>query len=246
MFAIATVLLMLSRRAPDILVGLRSTRLERVPVVPMDHSVLAIKASREGGLLIALGLLGLSLVGRQQRLLGLVLTGTGFLAPAYHIYTTELVSMQKHIAYGLFFVAPLAGLATARISEYKRGKAIGPRWLAGCAICLLMFTAGFRQAQEIYAEWPNSEELIRVLRSQVRPGRERILAEEADVPRYYLQDTVAYWQWNHLYWFPYTDKSGRQFKGVEAYKAAIREGYFDLVMLHYGHNAATDTQSVTG
>ena len=40
-----------------------------------------------------------------------------------------------------------------------------------------------------------------------------------------------------VYWFVYTDKAGQQLTGEAAYKAALSEGYFDLVVLHYGANA---------
>ena len=96
-----------------------------------------------------------------------------------------------------------------------------------------------QQARELFGEWPSSDLLISTLRTQVRSSG-RFLAEEMEVPRYYLQDIVSAWQWNQLYWFYYTDKQGRQLSGQDAYKAAIAEGYFDLVVLRYGPNAALD------
>jgi hypothetical protein len=238
MVAAAGGLLVASDKAQDGLIGLRSTTTDRIAVIQTDRSVLVIKAAQQGGLLLLLGLLGWLLGGRRHALLGLVLIGTAFLAPAYHIYKAEMVSMHKHIAFGLFFVAPLAGLAVARISGYKHGRAMGRLRLAGLAIFLLIFGVGFRQAQGFYAEWANSDQLIRVLRSQVRPGGGRILAEEMEVPRYYLQDIGVTWHWNQLYLFDYTDIDGRELQGEEAYKVAIAEGYFDLVVLRYGPNAA--------
>jgi hypothetical protein len=161
------------------------------------------------------------------------------LAPAYHLYEDEPVSLQKHVAFGLFFAAPLAGYVVARLGGYSRGAVVGRRWLASLAVCLVLFGWGLRQAQALVAEWPNSDALIQVLLTQVRPGAGHILAEEAEVPRYYLQNIVAWWQWNHLFWFDYTDAAGRHLSGVPAYKAAIAEGYFALVILRYGPNAAT-------
>jgi hypothetical protein len=80
--------------------------------------------------------------------------------------------------------------------------------------------------------------VIHVLRTLTRPS-DHILAEEAEVPRYYLQDITAWWQWNHLNWFMYTNAAGRQLFGVDAYRAAIADGYFDMVILRYGPNFAT-------
>lgn len=221
------------------LVGLRSTTTNRTALLVTPRLALARRALWIGGPLMGLALAGLALRRRERPLMGLALLGTALLAPAYHIYKAEAISMHKHIGFGLFFAAPLAGAAVARLAGLgRRQPASGDgRWIAGLAVCLLVFGVGLRQAQGFYSEWANSDELIRVLRTQVRPGSGRILAEEAEVPRYYLQDIVAFWQWNHLYWFYYTDKDGNELQGVPAYKAAIAEGYFDVVLLRYGPNA---------
>jgi 4-amino-4-deoxy-L-arabinose transferase-like glycosyltransferase len=223
----------------EALVGLRATTTNRVALLVTPRGTLALRALEIGGPMTALALAGLALRRRSRPLIGMVLLGAALLAPAYHIYKAEVISMHKHIAFGLFFAAPLAGVAVARLAGLGRRRVgLGDaRWLAGLAACLLVFALGLRQAQGFYSEWANSDELISVLRTQVRPGSGRILAEEAEVPRYYLQGLVAFWQWNHLYWFYYTDKAGRHLQGAEAYKAAIAEGYFDVVVLRYGPNA---------
>src|SRR5207249_2194685 len=110
---------------------------------------------------------------------------------------------------GLFFVAPLAGYAVARVCGYGRNMLVGRRWLVGLALCVLAFTLGLREAQSLYTGWPDSTSLIHVLRTQVRPGDYHYLAEESEVPRYYLHDLLPWWQWTTLYWFQYTDAAGR-------------------------------------
>jgi len=231
--------LLLLPQLQDALVGLRSTTTNRVALLATSRDVLLRRSFELGGLLTGLALAGLALSWRQRPLLGLVLFGSALLAPAYHIYSTEIISMHKHVAFGFIFAAPLAGVAVARLagSDRLQLRAGNIRWLAGLATCLLVFALGLRQAQGFYSEWAKSDALIQVLRTQVRPGSGRILAEESEVPRYYLQDIVSFWQWNHLYWFFYTAKDGRELLGVDAYKAAIAEGYFDLVVLRYGPNA---------
>jgi hypothetical protein len=219
--------------------AVRGSTVERHATGGIARLVLAQQVATLGGLVLALALLGLLLSGRRRLPIALVLLGASVLAPVYHLYEDEPVSLQKHVAFGLFFAAPLAGYVVARLGGYGRGAAVGRRWLAALAVCLVLFGWGFRQAQSLVAEWPNSAALIQVLLTQVRPGAGHILAEEAEVPRYYLQNIVAWWQWNHLFWFDYTDGAGRHLSGVAAYKAAIADGYFDLVILRYGPNAAT-------
>jgi hypothetical protein len=67
----------------------------------------------------------------------------------------------------------------------------------------------------------------------------RYLAEESEVPRYYLRELVQPYQWSSTYYFQY-EKDGHLLTGVEAYRAAIADRYFDLIVLRYGPTAALD------
>jgi hypothetical protein len=222
----------------DVMIGLTKTTTERVAIISMPRLDIARRAASLAGVLVALAAIGVLITpisDRKHFLVGFVLLGSTLLAPAYHVYKTEIVSLQKHVVFSMFFAAPLAGFAVVRFSRYISTRVVSRQWLVSLSVCLLVFSLGIGQAQSLFAEWPNSTQLVRVLLTQVRPSG-RILAEESEVPRYYLQDIVAFWQWNQLYWFYYTDKQGKQLSGVEAYKAAIAEGYFDLVLLRYGPN----------
>ena len=70
----------------------------------------------------------------------------------------------------------------------------------------------------------------------------RYLAEESEVPRYYTADLTEPYQWFGTYFFTYTDHSGQQLAGVPAYKQAITDEYFDVIILRYGPTAALDLQ----
>ncbi len=62
------------------------------------------------------------------------------------------------------------------------------------------------------------------------------LAEDFDVLRYNLKHETDIWQWSSLDYFVYTDKEKHDLSGEAAYKAAIQEGYFDLIELSYGYH----------
>jgi hypothetical protein len=175
------------------------------------------------------------------------LFGTALLPIAYHFYKGELVSMHKHVAFGLLFAAPLAGYAVHLLID-QGGRLVQPglRWLAGVSLCLLIFSSGLAQAQRLFDEWPDTVELIQTLRTQVRPDSGRILAEASEVPRYYLQDVVSNWQWSNLYWFEYTTPDGAKLQGIPAYQAAIDNGYFEFVILHYDGPSANVTHQIDG
>src|SRR5207248_3572990 len=96
-------------------------------------------------------------------------------------------------------------------------------WLAGLAICLITVSLGLQQAQTLYGAWAQSNDLTYAMRTQVRLGSGRYLAEDFDVCRYYLQNETALWQWSSLDFFDYTDQGHRYLVGEDAYRAAIQE-----------------------
>src|SRR5262249_51479437 len=82
--------------------------------------------------------------------------------------------------------------------------------------------------------------MVTVMRGLVRPAAGHYLAEDMEVTRYYLQDVTADWQWVGPFFFAYRNTAGQQFSGVPAYKAALADGYFDVVELSYGVAAPLD------
>jgi hypothetical protein len=225
--------------APDLVAGVQVTTTQRVIVEPISRLDLLSLAAHQTGLVLALGLMGLALglAGKGARVPAVVLVGSALLPIAYHLYTTEFTSFQKHLAFSSLFIAPLAGYATARMAGSAHDAWLGSGWPSALAVCLLAFGLGLPQAQSLYGIWPDSSAMVRLLRTQVHAGSSQILAEEAEVPRYYLQDIAGAAQWHNLYWFQYTDAVGQELMGEAAYRAAIADGYFDLIVLRFGPNA---------
>ncbi|MDH6114957.1 4-amino-4-deoxy-L-arabinose transferase-like glycosyltransferase [Kitasatospora sp. MAP12-15] len=235
------------------MVGLKSTTTARA--VGTDGTGLLVRSSVEyGGAVFVLAIAGAVLLvrahaartgerggGRPGRLaLGLLLTGTALLAPAYQIHLHTLTSLHKHVGYGLFFASPMAGYA---ISRLLGSRLHDPRRLGlALGICLVVAGLGISQSAALFQQWPDATGLVQVLRTQVRPTTGRYLVEESEVPRYYLRDLVQPYQWSGTYYFEYTDKKGQHYTGVPAYKAAIADRYFDLIVLRYGPTAALDRQ----
>ena len=220
--------------------GLNSTTLDRTAFKPASSWWVAGRALALGGGFTPLAALGLWL-DRQRRghPLWVALLATAFLAPLYHIADGEAMSLHKHIAYGLFFAAPLAGYAANRLCSLhlgggRRAFLPSPDWLRGAAVCALLFTIGLIQAHQEFQRWPNSDADVRALRANLRPG-DHILAETSEVPRYYLQDKAGPQQWSNFPWFQYGPSA---LHGTQAFQAATDEGYFDLVILHYEEGAA--------
>lgn len=230
--------------------GLYSTTLNRQSGAASSapSATLRIELTRQvmifGGIELALGLLGLLLVHRHQRVLAFILAGSAFLAPAYHIYHGEPVSLYKHVAYALFFVAPLAGYALARMCNLMLDAGFSGRWLRGLVICGVILALGLQQAQWQFHQWSNSEGMTAALRTVVRPAGGHYFAEDIEVARYYLEDVTYEWQWIGPYYFQYKGKVSSIYSGLNTYQAAIRDGYFDAIEMSYGMATTLDSSTL--
>ena len=171
--------------------------------------------------------------GRWRRAaLGLLLTGTVLLAPAYQAHLRTEVSLFKHVGFGLLFAAPMAGLGMARL--------VGPHFRhpqLGIMLYVLALVFGMVQAQQVHS-FPDSSRLTAYLRTVVdRKGT--YLATEQEVPAYYLRDVTGWRQWQNAYYMDYTGRDGRRYAGPDAFRQAVRDGRFDAVVMRDG--AAPDT-----
>ena len=190
------------------------------------------------GLIYLLALLGALLALKLQwrfRVLAVVLLGSSALAPAYHIYVQETISLDKHIAYAMFFAMPLVGYALAWLSGYERQSLFGlyrGYWLAGLAVILAIFALGLGQARTLYT-WADTSELSTALHTQLRLGTGRALAEDIEVARFDTTDVTDPWQWSGVRFDYYVDAAHHQYLGDPAIAHAIKDRYYDLIELSF-------------
>jgi hypothetical protein len=176
--------------------------------------------------------------GRFRRAaLGTVLTGTALLAPVYQAHLHTDVSFLKHIGFGLFFAAPMAGFGLSRI--------IGERFrrsLVGIAVWVLALALGAGQSALLYHIWPSSGPFVSTFSRYLKPHAS-YLVEVPEVPIYYLmgRPDAQPKQFTSTYDIAYTDPKGRYLTGPAGFTAAIRNGYFQVVAYN-----GTVTQSVDG
>ncbi len=225
---------------PSMLHAIRDTTTNRVVYNQYSRLVLAQVVVAIAGLSYALGLAGLVFARKKHLLIALLLLGSALLVPAYHIYKAELISLEKHLGYSMFFLMPVAGYALASLSGFRRVFAPGRYWFSGVAICLILFLVGTGVAQNLYSRWPSATELTNAFETQVRTASGHYLAEQRDVLRYYTRDNTYTWQWISPYFFEYTDKQGHYYQGEEAYLKAVNDGYFDLIELDFGATVQLD------
>ncbi len=163
---------------------------------------------------------------RSRRvLLGSVLFGTVLLAPAYQMHLHTAVSLQKHIGFGMFFAAPMAGVGLARIvgDHFRRPHFGIALWCAALAL-------GMGQSWSLYHAWPASGPFVSALSRYLEPGA-RYLVEVPEVPIYYLMGRPGaqpdqFWS---TYNITYPDREGRTLAGDAGFSAAVRAGYFRVI-----------------
>jgi hypothetical protein len=231
---------------------------DRVPIVEKPRIDLAVHVLYMGGVVYAAALLGLILVWRHHprlRLTALLMFGSSWLAPLYHIYAKEAVSLDKHMAFSLFFAMPLAGYAlvwasgmvaremamvrrSVSGSAFQTGTPTSRFTALGMAWVLVAFTLGLQQSQALYTGWPSSAQLTYVLHTQMRDGSGRYLVEDIEVVRYDCAQITQPWQWNGVNYFYYLPSPGHPLFGDPALATAIKNQYFALVELSFIYQPA--------
>ncbi|WP_405590303.1 ArnT family glycosyltransferase [Streptomyces sp. NBC_01190] len=174
--------------------------------------------------------------GRRWRsLLGIVLCGTALLAPAYQVHLHTSVSLFKHVGFGLFFAAPMAGVGVTRlVGRHFRYPQLG------ILLWVVLLCMGIAQSEWRFDVWPDSRGLITALKPQVN-AKGHYLASTSEVPVYYLRHQTSQRQWTSTYTITYQDKDGVTHTGRDGYTRAIKDGYFDLAVLDGVTTAGTDT-----
>ena len=224
---------------PAMLHALGATTTNRIVIEVYSRSGLTEHVIQMVGLSYLIGLLALVFARKKHLLIVLLFLGSSLLVPGYHIYKAELISLDKHLGFSMFFIMPAAGYALASLSGFRRAFSPGRYWLAGVAICLVLFLIGTREALDMYSIWPPTNQLAYALNTQVRSGSGYYLAEQFEVSRYDLRNDTYTWQWTGLDFFEYKDKLGRYYAGNDAYVKAVNDGYFGLIQLNYGYNLPT-------
>ncbi|MGW9028333.1 glycosyltransferase family 39 protein [Streptomyces sp. NPDC055722] len=258
LFAIATAATLITGLlASGYLSAIQSTTTARAHGTTPAWQILQ-DAGRWAGLPVAVAVVGSVLYARTARLsevpgwrqavpgrrwrtcVGVLLTGTALLAPAYQVHLQTETSLQKHIGFGLFFTAPMAGVGVTRLmgAHFKF-----PQW--GIAIGVVALTLGMSQSAAYYGSWPDTRYLIPQLAYTVRPGQ-HWLGDPKEGPVYYLsrEHLTSYRDWQSFFYIDYTTPDGRHLNGIPGYRAAIDAGYFDGVVLDYAGSLPPAEQAV--
>jgi hypothetical protein len=180
---------------------------------------------------------------RVQMAILAVLATSGVLPVLIQASTRTTTSFSGYVGFGAWFAAAAAGYALARLTQIGRRKSLHLALvgLALAAVALPSALKGRAQAAEIFQGWPNSAPMVAQLRSftQAHPGH--YLAEGYSVPAYYLEGSTSWDLWSGTWYFSYRRPGvARPLTGMAAYRAAISNHYFSLIMLNFRDTLRTD------
>jgi hypothetical protein len=214
-------------------------------------SLVLADASKWCGLVCALAVLGvicaLRRADRRHLVTVIVLAVSGTLVPLDQALLHNTASLFKEADLGAWFAAAAAGFAIARMFGAGRRMWLraGAASLAGLLAVAVAGTTGRAQASRYFQGWPNSAATIAALRPLTRAHPGNYLAEDYDVPAYYLEGTIAWPRWSQTWYFAYQSPRTRPLlSGDAAYQAAIDDGYFALIVLSFTDTPGTDAQIV--
>lgn len=243
---------LLALGGPWYLNGVLSTTLTRVAGNKPPLLVLA-DAWKWSGVVLVLAALGVlcCILRRHDRVqitLLAVLAACGVLVPLDQARIHTTTSLFKQVDFGTWFAAAAAGYALTQLSRsgWRPWLRTGSAALAGAAAVLLVGVFADAQADSFFRDWPNSTQSTSVIRALVASHPGHYLAEDYNVPAYYLQRTVRWQRWSNTWSFTYPrPASHRVLSGAAAYRAAIDDDYFSLVILDFTATAGTDSQIIT-
>jgi hypothetical protein len=233
---------------PDYLSGVLFTTLSRAHG-SNPASLILTEAAKWSGLICVLAGLGVICAlrrnDRAQLAVVTVLAAAGLLVPLNQARIHTTTSLFKQVDFGIWFAAAAAGFAIAHLFGAGRRKwlRVGAAFLAGAAAVVLTGTVGRTQASNFFREWPNSTQTTAELRylTGIYPGN--YLAEDYNVPAYYLENSIPWQRWSQTWTFTYPSPTSHQLlSGQAAYQAAIDNGYFSLIALSFTDTPKTDAQ----
>jgi 4-amino-4-deoxy-L-arabinose transferase-like glycosyltransferase len=226
--------------------GIESTTLSRQEGTWPAFGILYVSAGWIGAviLLAAIGAVVVAAIWRDwpTRLLGLTLLLAPFLAPAEQARIHVFTSLFKHVGFGGWFGAIVAGFALASFVRVVPALKANAAESVSLAAVVLAAVPGIGLATAHYTGgWPNSAEYVADLRPLVSADRGVMLFDDVNIVEYYLPG-LAKWQHviNNVY-FAYTDPvTGKRLLDTPAaYSDAIEHHYFGLIGLIYGNAANT-------
>jgi putative flippase GtrA len=189
------------------------------------------------GLIIILAMLGgviaFGAESRQRTALLALLGGASLIVPAAQFHDQTTLSLDEHLAYGMWFAAIGAGYSCSKIV----------RWLPGarkqlavlcCAVALsYSAAAGWQSAWERYHAWPDAGSFINAFVPVAVHGRGLLYVpeNEVNIAKYYTPQEDDWTRWSVT---PSLDPiTGPRSSWSADYAAQLNSGNYNVIALFY-------------
>jgi hypothetical protein len=179
--------------------------------------------------------------GRAAIALAWVLAGTVFLVPLEQARIHTLTSLFKHVGYGAWFSAILAGYCLASLPRVSAPSKAAAAFRVTVAAAVLAGLPSIPWAASHFG-WPNVTQIIPRMRQVLASTNGVILADDrANVLDYYLPTEMRSRPVAGTFLFFYDDPaSGKHLTGQPAYAAAVWHRYFSVIFLEFWDSAPQD------
>lgn len=178
--------------------------------------------------------------GWHTRLFATLLAFAIFLAPIEQARIHTSISLFKHVGYGAWFGAIVAGYGLAALASAVPATKARAADRVGAATAALAGVIGFALAGAHFAGWPNSSQMI----AQIAPVLSRTqcpcLATQSNTIDYYLHEVSSAAQLKNTFSFSYWDwHIHREVSGTPAVQAAIEAHYLTVVEIDPSQDASS-------
>jgi hypothetical protein len=215
--------------------GLRFTVLYR-SVADHQSSLLVLKDIWiYSGLITSLAVAGVFIaVGaeRRQRAALLALLGcAAFIVPAAQLHDRTGWSLDKHLAYGIWFATIAVGYACSRLIRWL--PTVNRRFVAICSILALAYPAvnSLEAAWQVYHSWANAGSFIREFRPVAAQSRGSIyVAGQEHIAQYYTLQGRAWTRWTAALALDPPVSRNRQ---ESYYTNLLNSGKYEVIALFY-------------
>src|SRR5262245_61003690 len=171
-----------------------------------DHQEMSLifrEAARFTGLIIVLALIGAAAAirepDRRSRLLLILLGLTALVVPAEQIYQSTAWSLDKHVAYGIWFASIAVAYGCMALARLLRAAGIRSRIVvvaAGLTALVIVVAANWQIASGTFRGWANSTSFVSSF-ERVAPRNHGLIFSSAQkrVAQYYAPEGEQWWLW---------------------------------------------------
>ena len=215
--------------------GISSTVFAPNPGGYQSISSIASEIWGYSALIMGLALIGALVTLQSEKRNHVALLGgicfSGFLVMQFHNQTVSTI--DKHLAYGIWFAAISAGYACGKFIQWLPGS--GRQLAVLCCAVALAYPAAtsWQSAWERYHAWPNASAFIGDFKhfAARTQGAIYVPTQEANIAKYYTPQGSAWTQWSEVPSLDPAVPTGGDWRNY--YATRLQNGNYGLIVLFY-------------